>query len=285
MKKTRSFYFFLLILFVGLTSCVQRAESTPTAWIDYPQDGATFAFGETVSVISHVFAKGGVAEVVLSVNGEAYRRDVPVEAGQEFTDLHQDWIPSEAGIYTLQVRAYNSEGQTGNPASISVEVKGDAPTQAPTFLVTATLVPTGAPTFTPTFVPDMPTSTPTLVPPAPATFTPTSPPPPPADTTPPPVPTPVVPAGGLVLSCRATQNLVWLPVTDPSGILGYYVKLEKEITAGNWQSAGGYGPVADKQLTVNVNCGRRYRWMVRAEDGAGNFSAWSAPSAFAINLE
>jgi len=78
--------------------------------------------------------------------------------------------------------------------------------------------------------------------------------------------------------------LVWLPVDDPSGIAGYYVKLELEVKPGAWQSAGGYGPVSGKKVDVNVNCGVRYRWMVRAQDGAGNISDWSAPSYFSITL-
>jgi hypothetical protein len=108
------------------------------------------------------------------------------------------------------------------------------------------------------------------------------PPPPPQE--PPPAPTPAVPADGLALSCRFSQTLAWLPVDDPDGISGYYVKLDKEVTSGNWQSAGGYGPISGKQVDVTVDCGIRYRWMVRAQDGAGNYSNWSAPSHFSINL-
>ena len=108
--------------------------------------------------------------------------------------------------------------------------------------------------------------------------------PPPADTTPPPAPSPVVPANGLVVACKSTQTLAWLPVDDPSGISGYYVKLEREVTAGNWQSAGGYGPISGKQVDVSVDCGIHYRWMVRAQDGAGNYSNWSAFSEFSVNL-
>ncbi len=107
---------------------------------------------------------------------------------------------------------------------------------------------------------------------------------PPADTTPPPAPAPSSPSNGSVVACASTQTLTWAAVTDPSGITGYYVKLEKEITAGNWQSAGGYGPVNGTQVSVNIDCGIHYRWMVRAQDGAGNYSGWSAPSEFGVNL-
>ena len=119
--------------------------------------------------------------------------------------------------------------------------------------------------------PDDPTPTPTL--------------PPPADTTSPPAPSPAVPANGLVLSCRATQTLAWLPVSDPSGISGYYVKLEIETKPGVWEAVAGYGPITGKQVDVNVQCGGIYRWMVRAQDGAGNYSNWSAFSTFSVTLD
>ncbi len=281
MNKTRFLTLFLvLVLFcLGLSACARSSESVPNAWIDYPRDGDIFSPGETVTILSHVFAKGGVSEVVLSINGEAYRWDVPAEAGQDFVSLQQDWVTGEAGIYSIQVQVYDLQGKSGNPAVISVEVIAGVVPEVSTPVVTATFVPTDVFTPTPTLVP---TSTFTPVPLHP-TDTPTSP-PPAADTTPPPVPSPAVPASGLELTCRSSQTLAWLPVSDPGGISGYYVKLEREASPGNWQSVGGYGPVSGKQMDVPVDCGIRYRWMVRAQDGAGNYSAWSAPSAFSVTL-
>jgi len=103
------------------------------------------------------------------------------------------------------------------------------------------------------------------------------------DTKPPPVPSPDEPANGSSLSCRSNQTLTWLPVSDDSGIEGYYVKIEKENNSGKWQSAGGFGPIGGNQVSVNVECGFSYRWIVRAEDRAGNVSNWSAPSEFQID--
>lgn len=105
-----------------------------------------------------------------------------------------------------------------------------------------------------------------------------------ADTDPPPVPTTQVPANGLTISCKSSQTLAWLPVTDPSGISGYYVKLERQITASNWQPVRTWGPVTDKQVSANVQCGVKYRWAVRSQDGAGNYSNWSGWSTFSIKL-
>lgn len=333
----------LLLALLILTSCSQSPEAHPSAWIDYPHQGDLIPLGAVVTVISHGFAREGVTEIVLSVNGEAYRRDVPPEAGNDFVSVQQDWVPVEEGLYTLQVQVYDMKGQVGNPAAVTVKVVKPGPTRE-------TMVPP-LDTATP-----VATETPTLPQGALIQFwaepaeiqagactdirwhvenaarvifggldqpfdgsygeclcenqrytltvvqldgsevkqavditvngvceTPTSPPPAP-DTTPPPTPTPAVPQDGLALSCRTTQTLAWMPVDDPSGISGYYVKLEIEVTAGNWQSAGGYGPVTDKQVDVNVQCGGIYRWIVRAQDGAENFSGWSAPSFFSINL-
>ena len=110
------------------------------------------------------------------------------------------------------------------------------------------------------------------------------PPPPAEDTTPPPVPSPNTPSNGQELSCRKLQTLAWSSVTDDSDISGYYVKLEIQVKQGEWQSAGGYGPVTGNQVNANVQCGGIYRWLIRAQDGAGNFSNWSAPSTFSITM-
>jgi hypothetical protein len=73
-------------------------------------------------------------------------------------------------------------------------------------------------------------------------------------------------------------------VSDKSGITGYYIKRELEVQQGQWQTAGGWGPVSGEELRVNVDCGVHYRWMVRAQDGAGNYSGWSSWLEFSIPL-
>lgn len=110
------------------------------------------------------------------------------------------------------------------------------------------------------------------------TFTPTTKPP---DTQAPPAPQLVSPSGSL--SCRTSVTLDWNPVSDLSGIKTYYVKLERQITPGNWQSAGGWTTSSTAQ-TVSVQCGGMYRWQVRAEDNAGNQGPWSGFMTFGINL-
>jgi hypothetical protein len=361
----------LLIVCAVTASCAGPGTTGPETWIDNPRDGASIQPGTAVTVKSHVFAKGGVTEIVLSVNGEAYRRDVPPDGSSEFISIKQDWTPDKPGTYRLQVQGFDSLGKPSNPASVLVEVKGKTEvavvnpvisvTPVNTITPTATVTPTRMISITPEF-----TKTPTIPPASNVSFyakpeslkagecttmywavqnaqrvifggkdqpfvgsyndclcstqrfslrvinldgtetthavtinvtgdcaTDVPPveddgdagPAPAVDKTPPSVPVPVVPANGLTVPCKTNQTLVWQPSQDDaSGIAGYYVKLEIQVKKGVWQSAGGYGPVKDKQVDVKVQCGGIYRWMVRAQDGAGNASAWSAPSAFSVVL-
>lgn len=107
----------------------------------------------------------------------------------------------------------------------------------------------------------------------------------PDDTTPPPVPQPQVPANGLNISCKSSQTLAWLPVTDPSGISGYKIEVQRHSGDNNWQNVTGspFGSTG-KSMELSVECGWNYRWRVKAIDGKANQSAWSAWFQFAILL-
>jgi hypothetical protein len=88
-----------------------------------------------------------------------------------------------------------------------------------------------------------------------------------------------------VLSCRATQSLTWAPVTDPSGITEYWVVLQYQVTASEWTKGESLGPFTSEQAQVGVDCGRFYRWAVRAVDGAGNTGPLSTWFYFSIVLD
>jgi hypothetical protein len=107
-----------------------------------------------------------------------------------------------------------------------------------------------------------------------------------ADSTGPAAPEPVVPGDGLTLSCRAAQNLAWLPASDPSGIAEYRMQVQTHAGDNAWHDVDGsvFTGITDKQTSVGVSCGWYYRWRVRALDGAGNLGNWSGWSEFAITL-
>jgi len=104
----------------------------------------------------------------------------------------------------------------------------------------------------------------------------------PQDTEGPPAPSLVQPTGGIELPCDDVA-LDWNPVSDPSGINTYYVKVEK--TAGS-PEPGGW-TTTNTQFTIPavwLECGQGYRWAVRAEDGAGNSGPWSSWGTFSVSL-
>jgi hypothetical protein len=375
----------LTLLVFWLVAC-SPAESNLQVWIDHPLHGSSAPLGTPVEIVSHAFARQGVAEQVLMINGEANQRS-PEDSGTTFSQARFEWLPPAEGDYALQVTLYDTAGQTSNSQIITLRVLGTlAPLPvSPLPPATATYTPVpGAPDLaielveavvagykgsTPfcntrvvyhndgdaavpsdfniqfyfngvpqlentvagglapgasaeiTFVYQFegmpyiginldstdlivesdesnnafaeirlcgseltPTFTNTVVPPSvvPPSVTPVT---PASDTQAPPAPSPMVPADGLELDCRASQNLVWLPVDDPSGIIGYELRLERRASpADQWKAAGAWDSINDKQQTVNVECGFIYRWSVRARDGAGNLSSWSAWSQFTVQL-
>jgi hypothetical protein len=108
----------------------------------------------------------------------------------------------------------------------------------------------------------------------------------PPDTQPPAAPALAVPADGLSIACKASQNLVWLPVNDSSGIDEYHLQVQRHSGDNNWQDVTGsvFTGLEDKQRSISVECGWYYRWRVRAVDGAGNVGPWSGWWDFVITL-
>ena len=102
------------------------------------------------------------------------------------------------------------------------------------------------------------------------------------DTEGPPAPSLVSPTGNAEQSCGAV-TLRWQAVSDPSGVATYYVKVEK--VTGTFKS--GAWTTTDTELTIPaawLECGRGYRWVVWAEDGAGNFGPWSSWGTFSVTI-
>ena len=110
-------------------------------------------------------------------------------------------------------------------------------------------------------------------------------PPPEEDTTPPPAPSPIAPTGGPTLGCAGSVLLSWDAVTDPSGIAGYTVEVQRSSDQATWSAASGSPYTTDlTKQPIAVECGWYYRWRVRATDGEGNVGSYSGWASFAITL-
>lgn len=130
----------LLLVVMGGTLACQEETTGPRAWVDVPLDGSSVPAGTPVPVISHAYARDGIAEILLSVNGEAYRRNPPAQPGATFSKFSQDWIPQQAGDYVLQVKVFSKNGETSNPATVRVRAIGKV-TPTPVRPVTPVITP------------------------------------------------------------------------------------------------------------------------------------------------
>ncbi|MBI9050434.1 MAG: hypothetical protein JEZ00_13515 [Anaerolineaceae bacterium] len=282
-QSLRQILIWSIVVFL-ISSCTTQENAKVKAWIDTPRDGASYNVNAPVNIMSHVYAKDGASEVMLYINGEAYRREAIPADSEEMTSITQEWVPVAPGDMLIQVVALDKNGEKSLPASVLINVK-DTNTISATPLITltepiaTTVTPiiTISPSITTTITPT-PTMTPTRY--ISPTHTEKAP-----DTQFPPAPVQTSPGNGVTLSCRSTQKLVWEPVYDESGIEAYYVKMELLTGTGEWQAAAGYGPTTDTQVSANVQCGIIYRWMVTAKDGAGNSGHWSELHTFIIALE
>ena len=73
--------------------------------------------------------------------------------------------------------------------------------------------------------------------------------------------------------------LAWLPVYDLSGV-------EYEAVAASDDVLGdviAVATVSDTKAVITVPADGTYYWRVRAIDGAGNTSSWSAVNEFTVN--
>jgi hypothetical protein len=310
-----------ILAFAFCSSCSPQPAGGTVVWIDAPVEELSLAGVQEIHIQGHATSPSGIRKVEILVDGELFKTLDNPPAQDNLASYEIPWTAGGPGEYTLQAVAYSADGSISQPDTARVHIGQAAltasptaaltatdtlqpsptlsptptetftltPTDTPTPTETATLTstPTATPTPTFTFTPtDRPTATPTHTAtntPVPDTATPTVPPP---DTTAPTVPAPAVPANGLSLTCRARQNLVWLPSTDESGIAEYQVQIERSTDGSTWSKAPGSPKtgLSVKSVEISVECGWQYRWRVRAIDGKGNTSAWSAWSQFSIPL-
>jgi len=147
-----------MFLVVGLAAACSGGPASPRVRIDVPTTGARIEPGQEVKVLSHAYAPQGVAEALLTVNGDPYRRDPAQAPGQAFSRVSQVWVSDQPGEYALQVIAYDVAGSASPPAVVWVTVLSPVTPAASTVsspTATATQVPTPT-TATPTFTPSPP---------------------------------------------------------------------------------------------------------------------------------
>lgn len=151
MRHARAFRFAVVAL--SLSIVVPACGAAPggvTVWIDAPLPGGRVHPGEEVPVQTHAYARNGVAQIELKIDGASFSREAPSPAGGDLATLTQTWIATSPGMHTLQVAAFDTTGAVSNQAAVVIEVLGE---EAETPQVTTPGVVPPTITFTPAVVP------------------------------------------------------------------------------------------------------------------------------------
>ena len=76
-------------------------------------------------------------------------------------------------------------------------------------------------------------------------------------------------------------TLLWRPASDPGGIAGYRIELEK-LVGRSYVSEKDWNKKDETLVKFDPECNTGYRWRVRAVDEAGNQGDWTGYEEFSV---
>ncbi len=132
----------LAVITLGVGSCTYRVAERPQVWINVPRSGMVEP-GAKVKVVSSASDLDGISQVELRVNGELVAADKSADPSATFVKATQFWDANEVGNYTLEVRAWDGNGNVSDPATVEIQV-GRVAAMVPTATNTPTPTPTAA---------------------------------------------------------------------------------------------------------------------------------------------
>jgi hypothetical protein len=92
----------------------------------------------------------------------------------------------------------------------------------------------------------------------------------------------VRPVDNSVLECGRQLTLNWEAVSDSSGIAAYEWVLEQAISGTAFRQIDTAQTQSTSTPNMVLDCNARYRWRVRAIDGAGNVGPFSSYFRFSV---
>jgi len=92
--------------------------------IVYPEESAQFYVGDLVDIHATIGDTSGFSAAMLTVNDQVYRRDQFLDSVNN-GDLYQPWIPTEAGVFALQIHGESLNGSQASSNIVNVYVGMD----------------------------------------------------------------------------------------------------------------------------------------------------------------
>jgi hypothetical protein len=272
----------LLLLSVFFAACVGQPSIESQTWIDFPLEGKEISEGKPIDIVSHFYAREGVNEVSILINGVELSKGPPFSPGETFIEHRQAWTPDEPGLYTIEVAQYRPDDSISSQAQVNVTVLGK---------VAQVETEEEAPVEEPPEQEEAPPEQPQVEEPAPEEPPAEEPPPeqppeeeePPADTSPPTISNLAASQSSIVEGpCTPKTVLVTVSVSDPSGVseVKLYHRVVKGGQNGTWltpnmNTIGGDNyqlTIGPQQFMKSLNPygGSTWQFYVKAVDGAGN---------------
>lgn len=124
---------YILLLYLLVLSACGAPPAGPTTWLDRPLDNSSVPLAPLL-ILAHASDSNGVSQFFFEVNGESIAE--VIADGSRLGEASFEWIPPSPGVYTISVRAVNSNGNTGSVATARVTVGGKS-TPTPDVLLLA----------------------------------------------------------------------------------------------------------------------------------------------------
>jgi hypothetical protein len=279
------------ILLLAACNMPSSPASETVVWFDVPVSGLVVPINSTVNIEGHAVSSVGIERVELRLDDAVLTKLENLPAKGNLANFSTSWIPTAAGEYNLQAIAISKNGHVSQSDNTRVIVGEQATlTFTPTREISPTATVTPVITLTPSktvVTPRKPTGTFTPRPPVEVEH--------PeeneesaaqsADTTGPPAPGGMSPSGAK-LPCVGSVTLKWKAVSDPSGISGYKLEIQRSANGKSWQPHPN-SPTAGatkNTFSIKVECGWHYRYRIMAIDGKGNRGPFSGWAQFSVIL-
>ena len=139
-----------LLLAALACNLIPAARSKPTVVITFPQPGHNAVEGQEIVVesVSAVADEKGITRIELWADGQLVH-SLPVDPPAAAYTASQPWTPAVVGTHVLEIRAYNTDDVSSDPAQVTVAV-GEG-------LAQATLIGEDTPPTPPELLEDTPT--------------------------------------------------------------------------------------------------------------------------------
>ncbi|MDX1522212.1 MAG: SH3 domain-containing protein [Anaerolineae bacterium] len=146
-------WFTILGLSLVVSACARGTSqpAKPIANITAPENASSFSVGQEVDITFSAADVKGVSQVELSIDGQPLRIQTVDPPVNSFVGS-QSWTPETAGSHSVELRAFNVDGDVSDSVQITVIIN------APVAEAVPTETPTSEPSPTVISIPPTPTS-------------------------------------------------------------------------------------------------------------------------------